>query len=81
MKYFGKSNITIISTFSILLLILVSLVLCNPSVAHYKTRIEVDTVNLEITPYQPVDTLNEEISTDNTTEEQQEILEEHNVSE
>ena len=75
MKYLSKRNITALSVFSILLLIMVSLVLCNPSIAHYKTKIEVDTVNLEITPYQPVNTLNEE-----TTEDDDSGVEEENTS-
>lgn len=64
MKYLSKKKITVIATFSILFLIMVSLVLCNPSVAHYKTRITVDTVDFEITPYQPVNTVVEEPSDD-----------------
>lgn len=72
MKYLSKKNITVIATFSILFLIMVSLVLCNSSVAHYKTRITVDTVDFEITPYQPVNTVVEEPSDDeiNAGEEQ-----------
>lgn len=81
MKYFSKSNITVFATFSILLLIMVSFVLCNPSIAHYKTRITVDTVDLNITPYQPVNAVVEETPVDNTTKGQQEILEKDVISE
>ena len=81
MKYLSKNNVTVFAMFSILLLILVSFILCNPSIAHYKTRITVNTVDLEITPYQPVDTV-EDISTDTIIEEeQQENLEETTSSE
>lgn len=59
MKYLSKFNITVFATFSILLLILTSFVLCNPSDAQYKARITVDTVNLEINPYQPVNTIDD----------------------
>jgi len=68
MKYLSKKNITIITTFSILLLIMVSFILCNPCNAQYKTRITVDTVNLEITPYQPVDTIEDDVSTETVDE-------------
>lgn len=81
MKYLSKINITVFATFSILLLISVSFVLCNLSIAHYKTRIIVDTVKLEITPYQPVDTTVEESIVDNTTKDQQETLEKDVISE
>ena len=80
MKYLSKINITVFATFSILLLISVSFVLCNLSIAHYKTRIIVDTVKLEITPYQPVDTTVEESIVDNTTKDQQETLEKDVIS-
>lgn len=78
MEYFSKNNIAVISILSILLVISASFIMCNPSVAHYKTRITVDTVNLEITPYQPVNAVVEETPVDTTTEDQQEILEEDN---
>ena len=78
MKYLSKINITVFATFSILLLILASFVLCNPSIAHYKTRITVDTVELKITPYQLVNTIVEETPIDNTSQDQQENLEENN---
>lgn len=75
---FSKNNIAVISILSVLLVISASFIMCNPSIAHYKTRITVDTVNLEITPYQPVNTVVEETPTDNTTQDQQENLEENN---
>lgn len=78
MNYLSKINITVFATFSILLLILTSFVLCNPSIAHYKTRITVDTVDLKITPYQPFNTIVEEAPIDNTSQDQQENLEENN---
>ena len=78
MKYLNKINITVFATFSIFLLILTSFVLCNPSIAHYKTRITVDTVDLNITPYQPVNAVVKETLVDNTTKGHQEILEENN---
>ena len=78
MKYLSKFNITVFATFSILLLILTSFVLCNLSIAHYKTRITVDTVDLNITPYQPANAVVEETLVDNTTKGHQEILEENN---
>ena len=81
MKYLSKNNITVFAMFSILLLILVSFVLCNPSIAHYKQRITVDTVDLEITPYQPVDTVDDTSTDTPTEEEQQENLEETTSSE
>ena len=59
MKYLSKKDITIMTTFSTLLVIMISFVLCNPSDAQYKTRITVDTVNLEINPYQPVNTIDD----------------------
>ena len=80
MKYLSKFNITVFATFSILLLILTTFVLCNPSIAHYKTRIAVDTVDLEITPYQPVNTVVEENPIDNIIQEQQETLEENSLT-
>lgn len=78
MKYLSKTKIILFATFLTLLLILASFVLCNPSIAHYKTRITVDTVDLKITPYQPVNTVVEETPIDNTSQDQQENLEENN---
>jgi len=75
MKFRSKINITMIATLSILLLISVSFILCNPSVAHYKTRITVDTVNLEITPYQPVVEVSEDTPTQETIEEENQTTE------
>lgn len=75
MKFRSKINTTMIATLSILLLISVSFILCNPSIAHYKTRITVDTVNLEITPYQPVAEVSEDIPTQEANEEENQINE------
>ena len=73
MKYFSKSNITIISTFSKLMLIVVTIVLCNFSIAEYKTRVTVDTIELKITPYQPVDEVVEETTEDNIQNQEENI--------
>ena len=68
MKNLSKKDATIITTFAILLLVMVSGVLCKQSISQYKTRITVDTINLEIIPYQPVNVVDEELSVEDEQE-------------
>jgi len=58
MKYLSKNDISVFAIF-LVSLIMISFAICNSSIAYYKTRITVDTVDLKITPYQPVNSLNE----------------------
>lgn len=79
MEYLIKNNIIILSC---LLVMLFALIFINTSTAKYKTRIMVDTINLEIIPYQPVNTVVEEEVIEDATKEELEILEkEENIIE
>lgn len=79
MEYLIKNNIIVLFC---LLVMLFALIFINTSTAKYKTRIIVDTINLEIIPYQPVNTVVEEEVIEDATKEELEILEkEENIIE
>lgn len=63
MKYFNKRKIVVMSMLSISLLILTAFVLCNPSYSEYKKRIKVNTINVEIQSYQPLNLESDEPKT------------------
>lgn len=60
MNYLSKNKIIVYISFFMLLVISISIISSNWSFAYYNTRIEVNTMNLEIIPYQPIDIVDEE---------------------
>ena len=60
MNYLSKNKIIVYISFFIFLVISIPIIFSNRSYAYYNTRIEVNTMNLEIIPYQHIDIVDAE---------------------